>query len=108
LGRTEDVRFSPNNRRLAIPNFTRNSIAVLDVDIGIEGNRPRVTVTGATDFAAPGLAYPHGVDFLDDETIVVANRDANITAYRFPSRDDVVDGARLTPIDPPPGRGSTS
>jgi hypothetical protein len=33
LGRTEDVRFSPSNRRLAVAAFTRNRIAVFDIDI---------------------------------------------------------------------------
>jgi DNA-binding beta-propeller fold protein YncE len=33
LGRTEDVRFSPGNNRLAVADFARNRIAVFDIDI---------------------------------------------------------------------------
>jgi hypothetical protein len=33
LGRTEDVRFSPNNRRLAVAGFLNNKITVFDVSI---------------------------------------------------------------------------
>lgn len=33
LGRTEDVRFSPSNRRLAVASFHRNRIFVFDIDL---------------------------------------------------------------------------
>jgi len=32
LGRTEEVGFSPNNRRLAVAAFMRNRIVVFDID----------------------------------------------------------------------------
>ena len=38
MGRTEDIRFSPGNRRLAIAAFNQNRIVVLDVDIVVAGN----------------------------------------------------------------------
>jgi len=73
FGRTEDIRFSPDNRRLALPSFDHDSIAVVDVDIDLGGHCPRVTVTRALELSIPELDYPHGVNFLDDETIVVTN-----------------------------------
>ena len=33
LGRTEDVRFSPKNRRLVIPAYHNNTIVVFDIRI---------------------------------------------------------------------------
>ena len=33
LGRTEDIRFSPDNKRLAVADFSRNAIAIFDVEI---------------------------------------------------------------------------
>ena len=33
LGRTEDIRFSPDNKRLAVVGFSRNAIAIFDVEI---------------------------------------------------------------------------
>jgi hypothetical protein len=53
LGRTEDLRFSPDGRRLAITCFQHTAIARLVV---------------------AGLKAPHGVDWLDDRTVVVADR----------------------------------
>ena len=103
FGRTEDVRYSPNNRRLALPSFDRNAVAVVDIEIDDE--RPMVTATGMAEFTAPGLDYPHGVEFLNDETIIVANRNASVTAFRLPSADSGVGRGELLPIDLPSAHG---
>jgi DNA-binding beta-propeller fold protein YncE len=87
FGRTEDVRFSPDQRRLALPSFDHNSIAVVDVEIGLHDGGPSVSVTGVVELTAPELDYPHGVDFLDDDTLVVANRNATVGLFRLPSDD---------------------
>ena len=42
LGRTEDVSFSPNNRRLAVAAFTRNRIVVFDINIATTAAASRV------------------------------------------------------------------
>jgi hypothetical protein len=71
IGRAEDVRFSPDNRRLALPSYDHNSIVF--VDVGVEGHAspPAVHVTGIVECTAERLDYPHGIEFLDDHTIVV-------------------------------------
>ena len=84
LGRTEDVRFSPNNRRLAIAAFNGARIAVLDVDVGKAGGVLDVSLTGGIEVSSPLLSYPHGVDFLDDDTIAVANRGGGIAIFKLP------------------------
>ena len=33
LGRTEDIRFSPDNKRLAVAEFSNNAIAIFDIEI---------------------------------------------------------------------------
>ena len=84
LGRTEDIRFSPNNRRLAIAEFDHNQIAVLDIEIGLHGRRPHVMLTGGVQVRSTSLKQPHGVDFIDDETIIVASRGGNVALFRLP------------------------
>src|SRR5262245_58078834 len=74
LGRTEDLRFSPNNRRLAVAGFTRNRISVFDIDITSSGNKTHVTLTGGVELVSRALQYPHGVDFIDDDTVITTNR----------------------------------
>jgi sugar lactone lactonase YvrE len=86
IGRTEDVRFSPNNRRFAIAAYSRNQIAIFDVDISASAGGVRVALAGGAQIASSVLNEPHGVDFLDDDTIVVANRGGgNVATFRLPA-----------------------
>ena len=86
LGRTEDVRFSPNNRRLAIAAFSRNQIAIFDVDISSSARGVRVALAGGVRIASSILNEPHGVDFLDDDTVIVASRGGgNVATFRLPA-----------------------
>jgi hypothetical protein len=66
LGRAEDVKFSPNKRRLAVASYSRNKIAVFEV-----------CIAASHEFSSDYLRQPHGVQFIDDETIIVANRRRN-------------------------------
>ncbi|MGH6894013.1 MAG: hypothetical protein ACREEP_17345, partial [Dongiaceae bacterium] len=50
MGRTEDVRFSPSNRRLAVAIFDRNKIAVFDIDITVSGTATEVTLNRVRKF----------------------------------------------------------
>ncbi|MEZ5832891.1 MAG: hypothetical protein R3D05_17085 [Dongiaceae bacterium] len=83
MGRTEDVRFSPGNRRLAIAAFNRARIIVLDVAIA-GGRATEVTLTGVAEISSPVLNYPHGLDFLDEERLVVANRGGGVAVFQLP------------------------
>ncbi|MFN4140950.1 hypothetical protein [Aestuariivirga sp.] len=71
LGRTEDIRFSPSGRRLAVAAFGRNRIAVFEVDFS---SGHLITFLRAAEISSPVLRNPHGVDFLDEDRIIVANR----------------------------------
>jgi hypothetical protein len=85
LGRTEDIRFSPDNRRLAIAAFNRQAVAVLDVEIAERSGTRRVILTGAVEIFSTSLTLPHGLDFVDDQTLVVANRNGDVAFFRLPS-----------------------
>jgi len=87
VGRTEDLKFSPSNQLLAIAGFDRNSCLVLRVNIEASANG---IVVGATDFVevrSNALRDPHGLDFIDDETLVVANRGGGLAILRLPDGD---------------------
>lgn len=81
LGRTEDVRFAPGSRRLAIASAVRNTIAVVDLDISRSGSAISIALTRAIEIAAPCLDYPHGLDFLDDETLLVGSRKGDLAVF---------------------------
>jgi hypothetical protein len=78
MGRTEDLRFSPDGRRLAFACYATNRIAVAEVEIG-----PPIAVTRLVYLESDRLHEPHGIDFLDDETVVVGNRGGNVEAFRI-------------------------
>jgi DNA-binding beta-propeller fold protein YncE len=84
LGRTEDVRFSPSNRRLAVAGFLKDKITVFDVSIAISQNSKSITLTGAAEISSTYLKQPHGLDFIDDDKILVANRLGQVCIFELP------------------------
>lgn len=83
LGRTEDLRLAPGGGRLAVLGFTQATIAVADVAIERTERGARVSVSGVETISSPSFRHPHGVDWLDDETLVVGNRDTGLTVVRL-------------------------
>ena len=98
LGRTEDVRFSPDGRRLALAAFNRNRIAVFDIDVSRSAAGTSVAVTGAVEISSPALRRPHGIDFVDADTLVVANREGDVALFAVPPACAGGACRELTPI----------
>jgi hypothetical protein len=84
LGRTEDVMFSRDDRRLAVVGFTANRVVVFDIEISGPSGGLRVAVTGGVELASPAFRCPHGVDFVDDQTLIVANRAGDVVFVALP------------------------
>jgi DNA-binding beta-propeller fold protein YncE len=103
IGRTEDVCFSPNNRRMALACLGRDTLAIVDVAIKSNSGRPHVAITGAAEYSSPHLMTPHGVDFLDNDTIIVGNREGKAVAFRLPSNSNAVSDPEVQPIMSLPG-----
>ena len=82
LGRTEDVRFSPSARRLAVA--ANSEIAVFRVDIAVSPGEKRISLTDAVILSSPHLKHPHGIDFFDEETIIVADRGGDACIFALP------------------------
>jgi len=87
LGRTEDVAFSPDGRRLALAGYARHRIAVFDVTVTASDEGRKVVVTGVVELAAETLDHPHGLCFLDDGAVAVANRTGGVHVYPIPASD---------------------
>jgi len=85
LGRTEDVRFSPSNRRLAIADHFGDKIVVFEVSIERSRNSRSIAVTSVVKISSAHLKHPHGLDFIDDKRIIVANRDGQACIFELPS-----------------------
>ncbi|MDH4983962.1 hypothetical protein QEZ47_03995 [Aminobacter anthyllidis] len=84
LGRTEDVKFSPDGRRIAIAGFAKGTCLLLDVEIERSGSRPILHVTDYMELHSAALNEPHGFDFIDDRTLLVANRMGGVAILAVP------------------------
>ena len=84
IGRTEDLSFSPNNLRLAIASYGFNKIVIFDLDINIDTNIESILVTDCCEIISPELNHPHGIAWLDNQTIIVSNRFGGAVVFELP------------------------
>ena len=96
LARTEDVKFSPAGRRLAVAGFFKHKITIFGISIiGSEELTKKITLTDVTEISSKYLNYPHGVDFIDEGRIIVANREGDPCIFELPS---ATGNYELTPL----------
>ena len=84
LARTEDVRFSPTGRHLAVAGFTNNKITVFKTSISQSGGAKKILLTDVTEISSKCLNAPHGLDFIDERKIVVTNREGDVCIFDLP------------------------
>jgi DNA-binding beta-propeller fold protein YncE len=84
IGRTEDVQFSPDGSRLAVAGFTENRILVLGIEADWDTDDPKVAFTKSLEFNSDELRNPHGLSWLDDRTLAIANRSGHLTIFELP------------------------
>ena len=84
LGRTEDVQFSPGGGRLAIAAFNENRLVVLGVETSWDAGPPTVTLGNSLEVESDALQSPHGICWIDEQTIVVANRTGQLVIFELP------------------------
>ena len=84
LGRTEDLRFSPDNQFLAIAGFGRKKILMLRVRFEKNDAGPVVVSDDFMELTSEGIGRVHGIDFIDNRTLVVANRNGVVTLVEVP------------------------
>ncbi len=85
LGRTEDIHFSPDNRCLAVAGMLKNKILILDIDISVSANKTEISFTDYLEVTSPSFANPHGIFWIDDETIITANREGEVSILNIPT-----------------------
>lgn len=85
LGRSEDLRFSPDNHLLAIAGFVRGHCLLIRVEVTRAADRPVVYGSDFLQLTSTGITSAHGLDFIDDQTIVVANRHAGVEIIPLPA-----------------------
>jgi hypothetical protein len=61
----------------------------------MSASRPRIALTRLEQLEATGLGEPHGIDFADDDTLVVGERAGGVSVFRLPPAGQP---GRLTPV----------
>jgi DNA-binding beta-propeller fold protein YncE len=107
LGRTEDVRFSPSKRRLAVASFHRNRVVVFDFEVAPSSGATQIALTGGVELSSPALQLPHGVDFIDDNTLIVTSRGSDVALFKLPCGETIVRTCEVRPIARWPANGTT-
>jgi hypothetical protein len=85
-GRTEDVSVSPDGSRLALACYSPHAIGLAEIEVERAGSEARVSVTGFELLRGSGLHEPHGVDFVTDDVVAVANRGGSIALFSLPEQ----------------------
>ncbi len=98
LGRTEDVCFSPDGRRIALAGYLSDRVLLLDVEPDLDRDEPRVAVSNPLEIRSPAFAEPHGVTWVDDSTLIVANREGLITVLALPDEATATGSVSLEPV----------
>ena len=96
IGRTEDVRFSPDQSRLALVGHHCNRLLILDVEVGEAGQE--IALTGSLEIESDSFDLPHGVAWLDRRTLVVANRASDVAIFELPDQHPVSGSIKLEPL----------
>lgn len=84
IGRTEDIQFSPDNRRLAIAGAKADMILILSVDLGATIDDGPVRLAAPLLLTCSDFKFPHGLFWIDDTRIAVANRNGLVPIVDVP------------------------
>jgi hypothetical protein len=83
IGRTEDVQFSPSGHLLAVAGFNENRLLILEVEAGW-GTEVTIALGGPLQVESAALQRPHGLCWVDERTLVVANRAGRLVIFELP------------------------
>lgn len=99
LGRTEDLLFSPDNSRLAIAGMIENKILILDIEIKSERRECAVLMTDYLEITSAAFSHPHGLFWIDNQTLIVANRNGEVPILEIPTAKPKSKVAEVTPLE---------
>lgn len=94
IGRTEDVKFSQDGKRLAICDYSNNRLMILD----IESQKRGIKIKDYLEVSSEALKLPHGVCWIDESTLVVANRIGLVCVFQLPKTKPINRQVTLAPL----------
>lgn len=97
IGRTEDVQFSPRGGRLAVAGFNENRILILGIETNWDSEPPAIALTSPLELESDALVLPHGLCWIDERTLVIANRQGLVAIFELPEKPPT-GKIRLSPV----------
>jgi len=98
MKRTEDLCFSPNRTQMAIAAFCSNRILVFQTRFEASAEIPRIYIDDYIEISSTTLRKPHGLAFIGEHTLVVANRAGAVNIFTLPEMGDDQKQFNLDPI----------
>ncbi len=86
IGRTEDVQFSPEGGRLAVAGFNENRLLIFGIETNWDSEPPAIALTGPLELESDALVRPHGLSWIDERTLIVANREGQVAIFELPEK----------------------
>lgn len=94
MDRTEDVRFSPSGNKIALAGYTLNNIYIFDINI--DGDN--ISLLDYYEINCDNFKNPHGVAWIDENTIVVTCRFSPTVILRLPTNKPDTGVIKLEPV----------
>lgn len=100
LGRTEDICLSPDNKKIALVGYQKNKLLILNIDKINALPAKKIYIKDCIEVLSTSFKNPHGVAWINNEVIVVANRLGGAFLLKIPpNKEDVINNQIwLTPI----------
>jgi len=89
MGRTEDLKFSPDSRWIAIAGYRTNRIYVFAVRIFSRNGTKTIEIGKAASIRSASILEPHGIEFLGTDHLIVANRSGFIEILPLPPETQI-------------------
>ena len=84
IGRTEDLAFSPDNSKLAIASYELNKVLIFNIKVDTSILKPKVYLSNLCEINSSNFSLPHGIAWVNNETIIVANRVSHAVVIKTP------------------------
>lgn len=98
MGRTEDVSWAPDGRRVVLAAITLDRLMVVGVHCQVEDGQKMVYLTDAIEVASSDLQRPHGVCWINNRVVAVASREGNVALFDVPCADGLASACSLQPL----------
>lgn len=98
LGRTEDVKFSPSGKKLAIADYGNNKLLIIDLSAKSASKNTTVVASDFLEVTSSELKLPHGISWINDSALLVANRIGLVCILQLPQKKPASRSVDLSPM----------